>query len=364
MRVHVAFTPAEAAGAPVGIVVDVLRATSTIAQALASGYERVYCSAESTTRWLSGAARRGAARRRAERRQDRGLRRRRLSAGVPGRAAREDGDLLDDERDARDPRDRGALGGGAARKPAQPRCRAAAARERGEDVAVICAGFQGQFASTTPTAPAGSSSSWAASRRTRRRRPRRSRCVAGRARGPPRPHVRPARPGGGHRFLRAGGNSRRRAPAVADGRRRGGDQRGRLTAPGACSVTCPRARQHGSRPVHGRRRRGGDRLLHDAFRLRGLDGLCARVRRRAARQPPTAPQRPVELGRTAHAGRKAAGARRLEPHPFLVDDLEAEVERLRASGLTFRNDIVKGPGGSQILVDDPAGNPIELFQPR
>ena len=46
MRVHVAFTPAEAAGAPVGIVVDVLRATSTIAQALASGYEPVYCCAE------------------------------------------------------------------------------------------------------------------------------------------------------------------------------------------------------------------------------------------------------------------------------------------------------------------------------
>jgi 2-phosphosulfolactate phosphatase len=46
MRVHVAFTPGEAADAPVGIVVDVLRATSTIAQALASGYERVYCCRE------------------------------------------------------------------------------------------------------------------------------------------------------------------------------------------------------------------------------------------------------------------------------------------------------------------------------
>ena len=46
MRVHVAFTPAEAASAPVGIVVDVLRATSTIAQALASGYERVLCCRE------------------------------------------------------------------------------------------------------------------------------------------------------------------------------------------------------------------------------------------------------------------------------------------------------------------------------
>jgi 2-phosphosulfolactate phosphatase len=46
MRVHVAFTPAEAESAPVAIVVDVMRATSAIAQALASGYERVYCSAE------------------------------------------------------------------------------------------------------------------------------------------------------------------------------------------------------------------------------------------------------------------------------------------------------------------------------
>jgi 2-phosphosulfolactate phosphatase len=46
MRVHVAFTPDEAAAAPVGIVVDVLRATSTIAQALAAGYERVLCAAE------------------------------------------------------------------------------------------------------------------------------------------------------------------------------------------------------------------------------------------------------------------------------------------------------------------------------
>lgn len=45
-----------------------------------------------------------------------------------------------------------------------------------------------------------------------------------------------------------------------------------------------------------------------------------------------------------------------------VEDLAAEIARLREAGLTFRNDIVKGPGGSQILVDDPSGNPIELFQ--
>ena len=48
---------------------------------------------------------------------------------------------------------------------------------------------------------------------------------------------------------------------------------------------------------------------------------------------------------------------------LVVDDLAAEVERLRAAGLAFRNDIVTGPGGSQIVLDDPAGNPIELFQP-
>ncbi|HWE88590.1 MAG TPA: VOC family protein [Pseudonocardiaceae bacterium] len=45
-----------------------------------------------------------------------------------------------------------------------------------------------------------------------------------------------------------------------------------------------------------------------------------------------------------------------------VDDLEAEVDRLRAAGTHFRNDIVIGVGGNQILLDDPSGNPIELFQ--
>jgi predicted enzyme related to lactoylglutathione lyase len=46
-----------------------------------------------------------------------------------------------------------------------------------------------------------------------------------------------------------------------------------------------------------------------------------------------------------------------------VDDLDAEVKRLRDAGLQFRNEIVKGPGGSQILLDDPSGNPVELFEP-
>lgn len=47
----------------------------------------------------------------------------------------------------------------------------------------------------------------------------------------------------------------------------------------------------------------------------------------------------------------------------VVDDLAAEVERLRAAGVRFRNDAVSGPGGTQILLFDPAGNLIELFQP-
>lgn len=46
-----------------------------------------------------------------------------------------------------------------------------------------------------------------------------------------------------------------------------------------------------------------------------------------------------------------------------VADIASEVERLRAAGLHFRNDIVTGPGGSQILLDDPSGNPVELFEP-
>ena len=48
---------------------------------------------------------------------------------------------------------------------------------------------------------------------------------------------------------------------------------------------------------------------------------------------------------------------------FLVDDLDTEVPRLRDAGVTFRNDVVEGPGGKQILLQDPSGNVVELFQP-
>jgi catechol 2,3-dioxygenase-like lactoylglutathione lyase family enzyme len=73
-------------------------------------------------------------------------------------------------------------------------------------------------------------------------------------------------------------------------------------------------------------------------------------------------------GPTSSAGRPMPDGRVPGPGGWnrihlLVADIEAEVARLRAAGLTFRSDIVKGPGGRQIVLDDPAGNPVELFQP-
>ena len=72
--------------------------------------------------------------------------------------------------------------------------------------------------------------------------------------------------------------------------------------------------------------------------------------------PTSSAGRPMPDGRTPGPG----GWNRIH---LIVEDIEGEVERLRAAGLTFRNDIVTGPGGKQILLDDPSGNPIELFQP-
>ena len=58
----------------------------------------------------------------------------------------------------------------------------------------------------------------------------------------------------------------------------------------------------------------------------------------------------------------ATGAGRNRIH-IVVNDLDAEIARLRDAGLSFRSDVVAGPGGRQILLADPAGNLIELFQP-
>ena len=56
----------------------------------------------------------------------------------------------------------------------------------------------------------------------------------------------------------------------------------------------------------------------------------------------------------------AAGRNRVH---LVVDDLDAEMARLRAAGVPFRSELVSGPGGRQVLVADPAGNLVELFQP-
>jgi catechol 2,3-dioxygenase-like lactoylglutathione lyase family enzyme len=73
--------------------------------------------------------------------------------------------------------------------------------------------------------------------------------------------------------------------------------------------------------------------------------------------PQSSAARPMPDGRRPEPG----GWNRIH---FVVDDITAEVERLRAAGVSFRNDVISGPGGKQVLVDDPAGNPIEIFQPR
>jgi catechol 2,3-dioxygenase-like lactoylglutathione lyase family enzyme len=72
--------------------------------------------------------------------------------------------------------------------------------------------------------------------------------------------------------------------------------------------------------------------------------------------PASSAGRPMPDGRVPAPG----GWNRIH---LIVDDIAAEVERLRAGGLTFRNDIVTGPGGRQIVFEDSSGNPIELFQP-
>ncbi|GID91055.1 VOC family protein [Amorphoplanes digitatis] len=72
--------------------------------------------------------------------------------------------------------------------------------------------------------------------------------------------------------------------------------------------------------------------------------------------PASSAGRPMPDGRTPHPG----GWNRIH---LLVDDIAAEVDRLRAAGVEFRSEVVSGPGGRQIVLDDPAGNPVELFQP-
>ncbi|HEY3724086.1 MAG TPA: VOC family protein [Acidimicrobiia bacterium] len=80
------------------------------------------------------------------------------------------------------------------------------------------------------------------------------------------------------------------------------------------------------------------------------------------------PLRLLLSGPASSAGRAMPDGRQPVPGGWnrihlVVDDIASETDRLRDAGLPFRNDIVVGPGGSQVLFDDPSGNPIELFQP-
>lgn len=80
------------------------------------------------------------------------------------------------------------------------------------------------------------------------------------------------------------------------------------------------------------------------------------------------PLRLLLSGRMSSAGRPMPDGREPEPGGWnrlqlVFEDLAAEVGRLRAQGVKFRNDILTGPGGSQILAEDPSDNVVELFQP-
>ena len=73
-------------------------------------------------------------------------------------------------------------------------------------------------------------------------------------------------------------------------------------------------------------------------------------------------------GPTSSAGRPMPDGAKPRPGGWnrihlIVDDIDAEVSRLRDAGAPFRNDILEGPGGKQILLQDPSGNVVELFQP-
>jgi catechol 2,3-dioxygenase-like lactoylglutathione lyase family enzyme len=72
--------------------------------------------------------------------------------------------------------------------------------------------------------------------------------------------------------------------------------------------------------------------------------------------PASSAGRPMPDGRVPQAG----GWNRIH---LIVADIDTEVARLRAAGVPFRSEVVSGPGGRQIVLDDPAGNPVELFQP-
>jgi catechol 2,3-dioxygenase-like lactoylglutathione lyase family enzyme len=95
-----------------------------------------------------------------------------------------------------------------------------------------------------------------------------------------------------------------------------------------------------------------DQRLGPAFAIVTRDGLAVWLS-----GPQTSAAQAMPDGRTPGPG----GWNRLV---VTVVDLERIAGELRAAGVTFRNDVVTGPGGKQILLEDPSGNPVELFEPR
>ncbi len=229
MRVHVAFTPDEAAAAPTGVVIDVIRATSTICQALDSGYERVWCAAEvEDARALGGPE---------------------VTLGGERLGVRIDGfDLGNSPREYLEPRTptlaMSTTNGTRAIVTAAERCDRVliasllnlgavteAARSHGDDVAVFCAGVKGAFALDDAYVAGrvaeglGFERSDAAEAAVRL-----ARSYAERRGGVPRLALRaePDRPRprarGGHPVVRPRERARRRAAARGDARRRRRDQ--------------------------------------------------------------------------------------------------------------------------------------------
>src|SRR5436190_10333924 len=114
-----------------------------------------------------------------------------------------------------------------------------------------------------------------------------------------------------------------------------------------------------------RRRRRCDRLLLSSPRLSGRHASDANVCDAFGWRLTPRPERTGRRTRrrSGKARWDSARARGLESVPVEVDDIEGAVARLREEGGHFRNDIVTGVGGKQVLVEDPSGNPVELFEP-
>src|SRR5690606_37581078 len=196
------------------------------------------------------------------------------------------------------------------------------------------------------------------------------------ARGLPRAAGRP--PGGPLEHPRPRGRRlrRRRLPRLPAGRRRAGHP-GRLPARRPVPTPGGRARPRlirGGDPMTDPREMVSVRYLvddvqesidfyttHLGFELRtaAVPAFAEVVRgslRLLLSGPKSSAGRPMADGAVPEPG----GWNRIH---FVVDDIDAEVERLRDAGLRFRNDVVTGPGGSQVLLQDPSGNLVELFQP-